>query len=90
MVEEKKSLQNDEMGKVAGSGYYYDLKYDDGKYDPYTNTDIPVTCPKCGSRNIWYDRGMFGIEELDEYWCRNCAWRFDYGELDHHGSNGGW
>ncbi len=90
MVEEKKSLQNDEMGKVIGGGKYYDPTYDDEAFEPYTDTKISVSCPKCNSRKIWYNAGFFGIEEMDTYWCRDCGWLFGYNEMGYHGCNGDW
>ena len=90
MASEKKPLQNDEMGEVSSGACYYDIKYMDDRYEPYTDTVISVSCPKCNSHNIWYIPGMLGIRELERYWCHDCSWTFDYIEMDYYGSNGDW
>lgn len=90
MSDEKKPLQNNEMSGVAGGYHYYDPNKEDTRYEPYTDTMITITCPKCGRKDkIWY-RPFFGIEELEDFWCRNCGWKFGRDEMDYCGSNGDW
>lgn len=43
MVDEKKPLQNDEMGEVFSGACYYDTKCMDDRYEPYTDTVISVS-----------------------------------------------
>ena len=43
MVDEKKPLQNDEMGEVSSGACYYDTKCMDDRYEPYTDTGISVS-----------------------------------------------
>ena len=75
-------------GVKTGTGG--DIQPSKRDYEPYNDKDFPVDCPKCRSHNIWYIPGMFGIEDLDEYWCRDCDNKFNYGEMPFHGASGDW
>lgn len=88
MSDNKQPLQNDDVKKVAGG--FWDGGEDGPKFVPYTDTHITVNCPKCKSHNIWYVPGLFGIEDLDQYWCKNCDYQFGYGDLPYHGASNDW
>ncbi len=89
MTDTKKPLQDEEVAQVNGGIWDIGLPEDDA-YEPYTNENFPVSCPKCNSRNIWYRPGLFGIEDLERYWCKDCDNLFGYDDLPVHGASCGW
>lgn len=88
MANSKQPLQNDQIAKVSAG--VWDLGLPERDYEPYNDKNFPVSCPKCKSHNIWYIPGIFGIEDLDKYWCHDCDNKFDYGEMPFHGASGDW
>ncbi len=57
----------------------------------YTDTGIPVECPKCGRRdNIWYVKGFFNVRDFYTYRCENCNYTFNHSQNNCSGANGDW
>ncbi len=89
MCGEKKVLKNDDMAGVnAGDGGFVDTG---NGFVPYDRQEhFPIKCPKCGSRDLYWDQGLFGIDELNVYWCNTCNHEFGYDELPCGGASDSW
>ncbi len=90
MPNEKHPLQSDQISEVSGGLFQPPARQDANEYKSYTDPDYPVHCPKCNSNNIWYVPAIFGIAELERYWCRNCNHEFDYDQLTDYGASCDW
>ncbi len=88
MCDEKKVLQNDDMAGVNGGDAFVDT--DDG-FVPYKRQEhFPIKCPKCGSRDLYWNKDIFGIDRWNRYWCCTCKHEFGYDELPDTGASDSW
>ncbi len=91
MTSDKQSLKNTELNEVVGSGeYYITTEHVDDGFMPNTNAMAGVKCPKCGSYDIWVKQGFLCLKSNESYWCHNCHWKFDYGEISISGASSSW
>lgn len=87
MIDEKKTLNDAEVGSVDGGI----IDAPSEEWQRYTDPYTPVECPKCKRRdNIWYTPGAFGIMALNQYHCLNCGRYFGHGENNCSGGNQDW
>lgn len=87
MENEKKDLQNEEIGEVSGG---ITDQESEPLWKPYHSKNFPVSCPKCGSNNILWDGGFLWFEETVSYLCDDCKYSFSYNDLPYHGASSDW
>ncbi len=86
-------LKDAQLKDVAGgwSPSKYDDSDDDVTWEPYKDPNYPVSCIFCNrTSDIWYVKGILGIDALSMFWCKLCNCKFWYNQITEHGASSDW